>query len=434
MTAVLEPRAASPVTAGAVPAAAGAAAPGRDRFVDGIRALCTLAVVGLHWLMPVVTWDGERLHIGNIFSAGAGWAATWVLQIMPLMFFAAGCATYRSLRKEARGTPGGLIGGLIGGRVGGRVAPWAFLRGRLTRLLGPVVVFLAAAAALAPLLLAAGVPAGAVQRAAKTAPQLLWFVVVYILVLALAPWLMRAHDRFGWRVPVALGAAVALVDVVRFATDLTLIGYLNAVTVWVFAHQLGFFYADGSLGRISRGRLAAVGVGGVGVLAALVLLGPYPASMVGLPGAAMSNMNPPTICIVVLAVYQLAFALLLRPLAMRALARRRVSATVDWVQRHSMTLYLWHLTALFTVYGVLLIGLDLSLPEAGTATWWLTRPLWLGGLGVLLACLVRIFRAAEQRGLPVPLPAARRPVTGYLTSAAVAGGLLWVVATGVLPA
>src|SRR5699024_11721674 len=42
--------------------------------------------------MPQVAWDGSALTIGNSLSHGAGWLVTWVLQVLPLLFFAAGAA------------------------------------------------------------------------------------------------------------------------------------------------------------------------------------------------------------------------------------------------------------------------------------------------------------------------------------------------------
>ncbi|WP_018348437.1 acyltransferase family protein [Longispora albida] len=378
----------------------------RDRFVDATRAIGTVAVVLLHWLMPVVTWDGNRLGVGNALTFDGGWLITWVVQIMPLMFFAAGCATYGSLRRATDG--------------------WSFLRRRLSRLLWPVGVFLVAWAVAGPLLVAAGVPWQAVRRAAGTAPQLLWFVAVYLLVLACAPVLGRLHDRYRWRVPALLAAGAIVVDIARFSTGITELGYLNALFVWLIPHQLGYFYADGTFARWPARRLALIAAGGVTALAVLVVAGPYPASMIGMPGDAMSNMNPPTVCLVALTTYQIAIALLLRPVLSRLPER-----PVAWLQRHSMTVYLWHLTAAFLVFGVLLLGFGARLPEPGTAGWWLTRPLWLAGLGLVLAIFVWAFRWAEQREVRLPRP--RAGVLGYAGFACLLTGLLLVVTAGTLP-
>ena len=56
------------------------------------------------------------------------------------------------------------------------------------------------------------------------------------------------------------------------------------------------------------------------MLAALTTWGPYPVSKVGMPGET-SNMTPPTICLLVLAVAQVAMAMLVRDSASRWLER-----------------------------------------------------------------------------------------------------------------
>ena len=58
----------------------------RDVFVDAVRAVGTLCVVALHWLMADATWDGRSLHVGNALGHGAGWVVTWVLQVLPLPY------------------------------------------------------------------------------------------------------------------------------------------------------------------------------------------------------------------------------------------------------------------------------------------------------------------------------------------------------------
>ncbi len=70
-----------------------------------------------------------------------------------------------------------------------------------------------------------------------------------------------------------------------------------------------------------------------------------------------------------------------------------------------MTIYLWHLTAMTLLVGLLLAlgGLGLTL-EPGTGVWWATRPLWMAVLIVVLAGFAGVFGRFE-RGSP------RRAVT-----------------------
>ena len=147
-------------------------------------------------------------------------------------------------------------------------------------------------------------PAGEqVQLVGKVMGQPLWFLGVYVVVVALAPVMVRLHRRFRLWVPATLAAAAAAVDAVRLAAGIHQVGYLNLLVVWVLVQQLGFFYADGTLERLSRRALAGLTAAGLASLVVLTGTGMYPPSMVGLPGD-RSSMSPPTVCIVALTVWQ----------------------------------------------------------------------------------------------------------------------------------
>src|SRR5690606_39489676 len=77
-------------------------------------------------------------------------------------------------------------------------------------------------------------------------------------------------------------------------------------------------------------------------LGLLVVLGPYPAAMIGLPGTTVSNMNPPSAALLALAVGQVGLLHALRGPLTRLVERPVVAAAVDrWVP-HTMAVYLWH--------------------------------------------------------------------------------------------
>src|SRR5262249_32251539 len=104
--------------------------------------------------------------------------------------------------------------------------------------------------------------------------------------------------------------------------------------------------ATGKFDRL--GRLGALGVSaaGFGVAALLVAFGPYPMSMIGMPGAPVSNMDPPSACLLPVAVGQLGLLLAARPVLLRLAGRGRVGAVLRWVAPRSTAIYLWHMSAL----------------------------------------------------------------------------------------
>jgi hypothetical protein len=224
--------------------------------------------------------------------------------------------------------------------------------------------------------------------------QPLWFVGAYLMVTAFAPVMRRLHMRFRTNVLAGLAIATITVDIFRFNVAGG-IGYFNLLFVWLFAQQLGFFYADGSLLRLSRTRLAALAGAALTALIVLTTFGPYPNSMVGLPGAKVSNMTPPTTCLLVLTVFQAALVMLARPVVSRWLERRRVWTAVVAGNGVIMTIFLWHLTALLVTIGAL-YPIGFPQPEGGTAMWWATRPLLFGAALIPLAIFVALLGRFER--------------------------------------
>ncbi|HEX8134416.1 MAG TPA: acyltransferase, partial [Actinomycetes bacterium] len=312
---------------GRLRALADATPAGRDRYVDFLRVVSIVTVVLGHWTIAAVRRSGDGLAAGNLLSTTPWlWLATWVLQVMPVFFLVGGFSNMVSWQALER-------------RGGGYVE---YLSGRMARLLRPVLVFTAAWLVLPPVLGRLGVPGGQVELVGKVVAQPLWFLGVYLVAVALAPAMVRLHRRFRLWVPVALAAAAAAVDAVRLAAGVEQVGYLNLLLVWVLVQQLGFYYADGTLGRLPRRALAGLAAAGLAGLVVLTATRLYPPSMVGLPGEE-SNMSPPTVCIVALAVWQLGLVMLLRPRVSAWLARRGPWTAVIAVGSMAMTLYLWHL-------------------------------------------------------------------------------------------
>ena len=402
-----------PIESSAVAARVAAATPAeRDRFADLLRVASILVVVAGHWLMAVVSWRDGRVEGGNALALVPGlWLATWLLQVMPLFFFVGGLANLVSARRGHGWT--------------------GFVRGRAARLLRPTLAFLAVWAGGAAALGLAGVPEAVLRPVARLVVQPLWFLGLYLLVVVLAPAMLRLHRRFGPPVVLWLGLAAAAADIIGRLPGLDRVGELNFLLVWLFAHQLGFLYADGTLAGWSRRAHVAMAGGGLAALVALTASGAWPPSMVGLPGDRVSNMSPPSLCIVALTVWLVGLAMLVRAPVTRWLQRPRPGALVVTAGSALMTLFLWHLTAL--VLAVLVLHpLGLTEPSPGTPTWWALRPLWVLVPATLLVPLVALFARFER-------PRQVRPGTGTAVLRTVPGtagvivGLLGVAVGGIWP-
>ena len=229
----------------------------------------------------------------------------------------------------------------------------------------------------------------------------------------------------------ALCAAALLVDLARFAGGLGVLGNLNFALVWLALHQVGFAWRDGLLTKPVA--LGLLGVGVVG-LALSITVGPYPVSMVGLPGDEISNMSPPTVALLSQGLALCGAAALTRGPMARVLARPRAWRAVVTAGAFAMTAFLWHLTALLvTLLGARALGI--GLPEVGSATWWWTRPVWFVVLAVPTSLLVAVFVRFDRGPRSASGLAAGQP--RWIDRAAIAGvvvtvfGILMVSIVGV---
>ncbi len=375
--------------------------PSRDLFVDALRALATLAILTVHWSMAEATWTDEVLTTGNALAHGFGWVVTWPLQVLAVLFFAAGAAAAYDSRA-------------------GRTGAVALLRARIGRILWPVVVFGVGCGGALAGLAAAGVPGQALVTLARLAPQPLWFLAVYVALLAVTPLLKRCLRALGWRLPVALVAAVGCTDLLRFGLDIQWPAMTNIVIAWAVPYTLGLVYAEairqGSLPRPAV--LTCAGVAALLGAGALVIFGSYPASLIGMPGAKISNLGPPTMLVVLHGVGLVALALAARGRLVRW-AEGSGKPMIRTISQRSMTIYVWHVMAMVTVVGIVLVLLGERLPDAWSVDWWVTRPLWFGAFALVLTGICTIVperapwgarcRAGRGRGdlLPV-LPTPRR--------------------------
>ncbi len=386
----------------------------RDMFIDVVRVLAVLVVVGAHWATTTVVWEPGRIVGENALSViPETHPVTWLVQVMPLLFFVGGYANARSLARHE-----GVY--------------LAYLRTRLVRLLTPTITFLAAWLVVGVLAEPLPLPEpNVVERAADLAALPLWFLGLYIVVVALAPVMRRLHEVHGWWVPALLVAGAVIVDVLVHGLGFEAAGVANYVFVWLFPHQLGFFYADGRLEHVS-GAVAGV-VAGAGLLALLVAVtvGGYPVSMVGVPGEDRWNTDPPSLALVALTVWLLGLALLARS-GLRSWGVRK-RTLVSRLNGIPLTLYLWHVTAAAIAAAVMY---PLGYPRAatGSASWWATRPLWLGALVPFLLVLVWGFRRFEVHRPPEPVARSSdvwsRHVAAGLAVVSLALGILGFGVTG----
>jgi len=377
-------------------AAAGLDLSRRDLVVDGARVACVIVVVLAHLLLIGVGVDSSGAFAITKPLTEQPWfpAVSVVGQVMPLFFALGGFAA--------------SVGWTSLQRRGGTYSD--FLRGRLLRLAPPAAVvfaFFTVAIGAARLL---GAPSGLVDAVAAGVGTPLWFLAAFVLCQAAAPAMIALHRRMPLRTLSALAAAAVAVDAVRLATDIAAVGLLNSAFVWLFAQQLGFFYADGTLLRVGRRALVAYGVGALALLAAGVATKVYAPDM-------LQNQYPPLFALGLIGVAQLCVLGLAHPL-LTAVMRTRVARGVTFaVGSRLMTIYLWHLPCIVAVIGCCLLVPGWT-PAPGSAAWWGSRPLVLVAAAALLFALSLVVVRFERT--PTAIPAGRRRPPAWRVLAAAA--------------
>jgi hypothetical protein len=288
----------------------------RDRYLDALRAGSLVVVVAWHWFG--VTLNPSTYSTHPSVSAPGVWLASWVLQVMPVFFYVGGCLHRRAYRPGY--VPRRLLGLLR--LVAPLLAGWAVIGGVLAALGGASWAWDTVSFALSPL----------------------WFLAVYLMLVALLPVAMWLHRRLGGRALALLGGVALVVDVLRLGLHVPYVGWVNLVVVWMLAHQAGFFHERllAAPRRVGLGLLVA----GVAGLSTLVVGFGYPGWLVGVSGERWSNMSPPTVAIVCLIALQAGLVRLGAPPAGRMLATATAGRVLAQLNRYGMPVYLFHLSAL----------------------------------------------------------------------------------------
>jgi hypothetical protein len=385
----------------------------RDRVVDLLRVASILVVVVGHWLLAVVLVDDGRIVGDNLLAIvpTTQWL-TWGLQVMPVFFFVGG-------RVNGAGWSAARAGGC---------PPATWVRRRADRLLRPVLVLVAVWTVLIVGLAALGVEPALLRLGSQIVLTPVWFLAVYLGVVALVPFTLAAHRRWPIGTLVACVLAALAVDTARRA-GVPAIGWANFLFVWGGVHQLGYLWGDRRLVTARAGlTLSAACLAGLVVVTEV--LG-YPRSMVGVPGALETNNMPPTIALLLLAGLQLGGAVAAHAPLARWLARPGVWTAVTLLGRRALTVFLWHQSALVAVVGATFPTGIWPVTSQVDATWWLTRPLWFATLAGVLVVLVGAFGRVEGSrptpGLPPgpwELPRVAAGVVATVT------GLSWLVLAG----
>ncbi|WP_142003057.1 acyltransferase [Amycolatopsis cihanbeyliensis] len=347
-----------------------------------------MAITGVvlgHWLVTAVLPAGEGVLAGldvdsPLRHLPALAPLSWLLQTLGLFFFAGGFGAAVS-RASARRYAGSLRGWWVA---------------RVSRLARTVLLVLLAWAIVLGVLLLFGLGADAAGTVVHLVTSPLWFLAVYVVLLAGTDVALALHGWLGWAAAAVPAGLALLVESAVAAGAPGVLGQATVLLVWWVPWQLGVVAAErGIPGPPAATALLAFGVAG-GLLAVLVF--GYPVSAVGGTGQARSNLAPPSPFALALALAQVGAVLLAAPPLRRA--ARSARTVVGWVNARALPIFLLHQSALTAVllaagaFGTF-AGLH-EVPSGGA--WLLARLCWLPGFaGMLWLLLVTLGRILPAR-------------------------------------
>ena len=375
----------------------------RNRYLDLLRVAAIGSVVYGHWLLVDITYrHGQLSGLDAVDYISWGRWVTWGFQVMPVFFLVGGYVHARSWTgRHARGES------------------WTvWVRDRAMGLWWPTAVFVVFASLAAVAAMAAGANPAVVAEAGWLVALQLWFLPVYLMLIALTPAMLAAYRRWGLAVPAVMAAAAGLVSEGVTGPHLHVIGYANYLLVWGSMYLWGFAWADGTLTR-ARWRAWALAAVGAALLAGLVTSGAFQVDMVG-----SGNTNPPSIALLAFAAAQCGLVIAAEPAVTRLLARPGLWRRVRRLNATTMTVYLWHFVPVIIIAVAFYPTGVMPQPAIGTAEWWESRLAWWALLTVVLVALVAAVMRAERPMTRLPAGIGRsRPWSPALLAAGLAASM-----------
>jgi len=349
-------------------AEADTARPVRNVAVDFYRASGVVLIVLGHWLAGSVTYhDGQFGRENPLLDMPWTQWLTWIFQAVPVFFFVAGYAGAVSWTHR---------------RDADRFSRQEWIRHRLARVLGPTTVYVALVSVIVVALQARGFAGDVLEYGGWAVAMHLWFLAVYLLVVSLTPIAIAAHRRWGLMVPVGMAVGVLAVDALSLAGHVPYVGWVNYLLCWGLLYQLGIAWHGG----LFAGRRPILLLAGSAVaLGLLIGIGPYPVSMIGVPGQAIDNTTPPTVALLAYACVQVSIAAAIAPALDRALRHRPLQRVVSAANTNVMALYLWHMVPVVIVAIVAYPAGLIPQPHEGSGSWWLARLEWIAILALVTA-------------------------------------------------
>lgn len=376
----------------------------RNNTVDVARLFSVIIVVIFHGFNfgAVRTQNGFDLAL----LAPPRWMfwLTWLLMPMPAFFVCGGFAN-ALISDKARNRENGFT---------------HYLADRGRRLTGGLAIFVGVFAVLSTVVALVWDVNTAITLS-RSLMFLLWFISVYLVIVLVAPFMVKLHDRFGAWVLVVMVIGIILVDRQTFTGASETIGQLNMFLVWPLCHQLGIGYARGWFRSGPAWKTWLTFCGGIASIVILIFEFGYPESAVAFANIPLANHLPPTLAMAALGVVQASGMGLFERSGLLDTLPEPLSNAVGKLNAMAMTVYLWHVPCIIAG-GAGLAGLAILFPEMTDLL--LSRPMVVVASWPVIALAVPFFASIEYRLIPPLGVSQNRTLALIAFTLTVAGSLI----------
>lgn len=353
----------------------------RNRYVDLLRALSISAVVLGHWIIAAPGYmDGVRSmdHLLTI-QPWSQWL-TWLFQVMPVFFFVGGFSNGVSWDGAQK--------------KGQRYSFW--LESRLRRLLGPVIPLVILWAALGVIGYYTGVSNNIIRIGSQISLVPTWFLAIYFVIVMLVPLTRAAWRKFGLLSVIVPFFMAVVGDVVYFNTPFQWYGWFNYFFIWGAVHQLGYAWQQGRIGGVAP--CVCLAIIAATFLVLLTEFGPYPISLIGVPGQDFSNTTPPKLPLIAMGLTQIGVLLALEGPMRRWLSNARVWTATVLVNGFIMPIFLWHSTVMMLMIALCFwVFPEVFTIQPGSGKWWAYRPVWVAVYFAVMMISLPLFLWMEKK-------------------------------------
>ena len=314
----------------------------RERYIDLVKVISIFAVIYSTIVFLSLESSGYEVLIYNSSSNDINMSImSWCLNGLVVFFFCNGfsnsIAWYSNIGRDG--------------------SVWEFLANRINSILGPVLMLIVFGTIMIHYSISNKlIPEYLVTVNDNLHPTSefllwpLWLVSIYLVVLMFSPITAYFHKKNSFLFITALLTLFLFIDLFTFNQSIEYISYLNYLLFWLFVHQIGYFYADGTLQQIKMPFYFILSTVSYLTLYILSLETLATTSVSNFRLSLITNEDPPTIFMLLSGVGLISLVLIFRNLLEEAMNNKTLWYIVSFLNSHIYTIFLWHTFSFMFVY------------------------------------------------------------------------------------